>query len=135
MFSGRGIVAKILVIDDEPNVRTLLDVLLRLQGYDVVLAENGRKGLEFYSREHPDVIILDLKMPELDGVTVLKQIRNVDLTQPVIILTGDSTPETERQVRALGVSEFIVKGSSLHLLVDTLTRLLKTPAPPMVVQQ
>ena len=45
MFSGRGIVAKILVIDDEPNVRTLLDVLLRLQGYDVVLAENGRKGL------------------------------------------------------------------------------------------
>ena len=67
-------------------------------------------------------------MPELDGVTVMKQIRSVDLKQPVIILTGDSTPETEREVRALGVNEFIVKGSSLHLLGDTLKRLLKTPA-------
>ncbi len=119
---------KILVIDDQPNVRALLDMLLRQQGYDVVLADNGWKGLRLYRQEHPDVILLDLNMPELDGVTVLKQIRSVDLKQPVIILTGDSTPETERQVRALGVSEFIVKGSSLHLLADTVKRLLKTPA-------
>ena len=112
--------AKILVIDDEPNVRSLLDILLRGEGYDVLLADNGWQGLELYRREHPDVIVLDLKMPELDGITVLKHIRDVDLKQPVIILTGDSTPGTERQVRALGVSEFIVKGSSLDLLMDTL---------------
>jgi DNA-binding NarL/FixJ family response regulator len=62
-------------------------------------------------------------MPELDGVTVLKEIRRVDLKQPVIIVTGDSRPETEREVRALGVSEFIVKGSSLNLLLD------HTPVP------
>lgn len=68
-------------------------------------------------------------MPELDGVTVLKQIRSVDRKQPVVILTGDSTPATERQVRALGVSEFILKGSSLHVLADTLQRILKTPTP------
>ncbi len=121
--------AKILIIDDQPNVRALLDVLLRQQGYEVVLAENGWKGLELYSREHPDVILLDLNMPELNGVTVLKQIRSVDLNQPVIILTGDSTSETERQVRALGVSEFILKGSSLKLLADTLKGLLRTPTP------
>ena len=119
--------AKILVIDDQPNIRALLDILLRQQGYDVLLAENGWKGLRLYRQEHPDVILLDLNMPELDGVTVLKQIRNVDLKQPVIILTGDSTPEAERQDRALGVSEFILKGSSLHLLADTLKRILKTP--------
>ena len=65
-------------------------------------------------------------MPELDGVTILRQIRSVDLAQPVIILTGDTTPETERQVRALGVSEFIVKGSSMKLLVDTLKGILTT---------
>jgi len=119
---------KILVIDDQPNVRALLDMLLRQKGYDVVLADNGWKGLQLYRQGHPDIILLDLNMPELDGVTVLRQIRNVDLKQPVIILTGDSTPETERQVRALGVSEFILKGSSLHLLADILKRLLKTPA-------
>lgn len=117
--------AKVLIIDDEPNVRTLLAMRLRHQGYAVLFADNGWKGLQLYRQEQPDVIVLDLKMPELDGVTVLKQIRSVDLKQPVIILTGDSTPETERQVRALGVSEFIVKGSSMDLLVDTLKGLLK----------
>lgn len=121
--------AKILVIDDTPNVRVLLDILLRQQGYEVVLADNGWKGLQLYRQEHPDVILLDLNMPELDGLTVLKQIRGVDLNQPVVILTGDSSPETERQVRTLGVSEFILKGSSLHLLANTLKRLLKTPIP------
>jgi CheY-like chemotaxis protein len=80
------------------------------------------------SQEHPDVILLDLNMPELDGLMVLKEIRNFDPTRPVIILTGDSTPKTEQQVRALGVSEFIVKSSSLHLLAGTLKRLMKTSA-------
>ena len=121
--------AKVLVIDDAPNVRTLLDMILRHHGYDVVLADNGWKGLQLYRQKHPDVILLDLNMPELDGVTVLKQIRSFDRKQPVVILTGDSTPATERQVRALGVSEFILKGSSLHVLADTLQRILKTPTP------
>jgi CheY-like chemotaxis protein len=88
------------------------------------IAENGWKGLQLYRQEHPHVIVLDLKMPELDGVTILRQIRSVDPAQPVIIWTGDTTPETERQVRALGVSEFIVKGSSMKLLVDTLKGIL-----------
>jgi len=120
--------AKVLVIDDEPEVRVLLDIQLRHWGYDVVLAGDGLKGLQLDHQEHPDVILLDLNMPELDGVTVLKQIRAVDLKQPVIVLTGDSKPEAERQVRALGVSEFILKGSSLHLLSDALKRMLMPPA-------
>ena len=127
--------AKILVIDDSPNVRALLDMLLRPQGYDLIFAENGWKGLQQYRQEHPDVIVLDLNMPELDGVTVLKQIRSVDLKQPVIVLTGDTAPDTERQVRALGVSEFIAKGSSLHLLGRTLQSLLKTPAPAIATHR
>ena len=123
--------AKILVIDDEPNVRTLLEMRLRHQGYEVLIAENGRKGLQLYRQQHPDVIVLDLRMPEIDGVTVLKEIRGVDLKQPVIILTGDMTPSVERQVRALGVSDFIVKGSSMNLLMDTLKTLLKTSSLAM----
>ena len=122
--------AKILVIDDEPNIRTLIDLLLSRQGFDVLLADNGWTGLQLYRQEHPDVIVLDLRMPEMDGVTVLKEIRRVDLKQPVIIWSGDTTPEMEREVRALGVSEFIVKGSSLGCLCDTLKRFLQAPAPP-----
>ena len=117
---------KVLVIDDEPNILTLIDFLLRHEGYDVVLANNGAKGLELYRHERPDAIVLDLKMPEMDGIAVLTHIRSVDRTQPVIVLTGDTSTETERQVRALGVTEFLVKGSSLRLLKDTLHRLPMT---------
>ena len=105
---------KVLVIDDEPKVRIVLDLLLRPQGDDVLLADNGWTSLQLYRQEHPDVILLDLKLPMLDGVKVLKQRRSADPKLPVIVLTGDNTSETEREVRALGANEFIVKGSSLH---------------------
>ena len=121
--------AKILVIDDEPGIRDLLDTLLRRKGYDVVLAENGWKGLELFRRERPDVIVLDLKMPEMDGLTVLQQVRSLDPKTPVIILTGAGTAETEQRVRAMGVTEYVEKEFSLHLLGDSLKRLLKTPDP------
>jgi DNA-binding response OmpR family regulator len=135
MYSGRDTLAKILIIDDEANFRTLTDMQHTRLGYDVSLADNGWNGLELYRQEHPDVILLDLNMPKPDGVMVLKEIRSADLKQPVIVLTGDTNPETERQVRELGVSEFIVKGSSLHGVEDTLKRLLKAPASNTSSQQ
>ena len=115
---------KILVIDDEEGIRDLLDTLLRRKGYDVVLAESGPKGLEIFRRERPDVVVLDLKMPGMDGFTVLRQVRSLNPSQPVIILTGAGTAETEQQVRALGVTEYVEKEFSLHLLGDSLKRLL-----------
>lgn len=119
---------KVLVIDDQQDVLTLTGLLLKHLGYDVILADNGLKGLELYRREHPDVIVLDLAMPEMGGIEFLQRIRSADLTQPVIVMTGDSRQETEQEVRALGVSEFIVKGtSSMHVLGDTLKRLLNAP--------
>ena len=121
--------AKILVIDDEQSIRNLLDTLLRRKGYDVVLAESGQKGLEIFRRERPDVLVLDLKMPGMDGLTVLQQVHSLNPTQPVIILTGAGTPEAERQARALGVTEYVEKEFSLHLLGDALKRLLNNPDP------
>ena len=126
--------AKLLIIDDEQGIRSLLDTLLSRKGYAVVLADGGRKGLELFRRERPDVVVLDLKMPEMDGVTVLQQIRSLNPDQPVIILTGAGTPEREQQARALGVTEFVEKEFSLHRLGDALKRLLNTPSPPTAAQ-
>jgi DNA-binding NtrC family response regulator len=120
---------KILIIDDEQGIRDLLDTLLRRKGYDVVVAENGREGLKVFRRERPDVVVLDLKMPVMDGLTVLQEIRTLDPTKPVIILTGAGTPEAEQQARALGVTEFVEKEFSLHRLGDSLKRLLNDPVP------
>ena len=114
--------AKILIIDDEQGIRNLLDTLLSRKGYDVVLADSGQNGLEVFRRARPDVIVLDLKMPGMNGVTVLQQIRSLNPTQPVIVLTGAATPESEQQVRALGVTEYVEKEFSLHLLGDALKR-------------
>jgi DNA-binding response OmpR family regulator len=121
--------AKILVIDDEPGIRDLLDTLLRRKGYEVVLAETGQKGVDLFRRERPDVIVLDLKMPGMDGLSVLQQVRSVDPEKPVIILTGAGTAETEQKVRALGVTEYVEKEFSLHLLGDSLKRLLNNTTP------
>ena len=118
---------QILVIDDEQGIRNLLDTLLSRKGYDVVLAASGRKGVELFRRERPDVVVLDLNMPEMGGITVLQQIRTLKPDQPVIVLTGAGTPEKEQQVHALGVDQFIKKEFSLHRLGDALKRILKTP--------
>ena len=116
--------AKILVIDDEEGIRGLLDTLLSRKGYEVVLASSGQKGLELFHRERPDVVVLDLKMPQMNGLTVLKELRRMDSQRPVVVLTGAGTPEMEQQVYALGVTEFVEKEFSLHRLGDALKRLL-----------
>ena len=69
-------------------------------------------------------MVLDLKMPGMDDLTVLQQVRSLNPKQPVIILTGAGTPESEQQVRAQGVTEYVEKEFSLHLLGDALKRLL-----------
>src|SRR4051794_12577386 len=114
--------AKILVIDDEQSIRNLFGILFRLKGYDVVLAESGQKGLEVFRRERPDVVVLDLKMPGMNGITVLQHLRNLNPLQPVIVLTGAGTPELEQEIRALGMTEYVEKEFSLHLLGDALKR-------------
>ena len=118
--------SKILVIDDEQGIRNLLDTLLSRKGYEVILASNGQKGLELFRRERPDVVVLDLKMPEMNGLTVLQQVRQLNPVQPVVILTGAGTAEAEQQVRALGVTEFVEKEFSMHRLGDSLKRLLNS---------
>ena len=115
---------KILVIDDEPSIRDLLDTLLTQKGFHVVLADSGQKGLEIYRRARADVIVLDLKMPGMDGLAVLQQVHQLNPKQPVVMLTGAGSPEAEQRARALGVTEYVEKAFSLHLIGDTLQRLL-----------
>lgn len=115
--------AKILVIDDEPGIRGLLSTVLEQKGHDVLLAEDGHKGLAIFQRDRPHVIILDLKMPTLDGMAVLQRVRSVDPSVPVVVFTGASTKDLESQLEQLGAT-VIAKEFSLHRLGDELRRLL-----------
>jgi two-component system response regulator (stage 0 sporulation protein F) len=120
--------ARILVVDDDSNIRGLLDTVLSRKGHRVFTAGHGQKGLDVFRRERPDLTILDIELPDMNGIEVLRQIKTVDQSAPVIILTGTGAESLEKRARDLGATEFLAKGFSLHELGDALQRILEPPA-------
>jgi len=100
---------KILVIDDEATIRELFKKLLKRQKYKVLTASNGKKGIEITKKDKPDLIILDLKMPVVDGVETLKRIKKFNKRVIVIVLTAYGTIDAASQAMALGAHDFITK--------------------------
>ncbi len=125
--------ARILVIDNEPSVRNLLDTVLRRKGHEVVLAERGRKGVQLFQQERPHVTILDSMLPDVAGLAVLKEIRTLDPHALVIILTGLGTEECERKALELGAAEFLPKTVALHTIGAALDLVLTQIGRPMKV--
>lgn len=119
---------KILVIDDDRMNCDLLQAVLTRHGYDVHSATSGPEGLKLFRQHNPRVTILDLRMPDMDGLTVLKEIRAIDPHAPVIILGGGATEVQENQARALRVTDFVRKGLSLDVLVEGVNRVVQLPA-------
>jgi DNA-binding response OmpR family regulator len=120
---------KILVVDDQLSIRHLLDALLNLNGYEVILAENGRMGLELYRRECPDVVVLGPNMLDMDGIMVLKDVRKLNPDQPVIIFTGRENAEIKQLARGLVANEMIEQDFPPRRLMGTLKRLLEDSPP------
>jgi DNA-binding response OmpR family regulator len=119
---------KVLVIDDDRMNCDLLQAVLTRHGYDVHSATSGMEGLNLFRQHAPRVTILDLRMPEMDGLTVLKEIRAIDPHAPVIILGGGATEAQENQARALRVTDFVRKGLSLDVLVEGVNRVVQQPS-------
>ncbi|HXV68858.1 MAG TPA: response regulator [Nitrospira sp.] len=116
--------SKVLVVDDEESIRNLVKAVLTREGREVLLSSRGQDAIEMFRRERPDITILDIAMPDLNGIEVLRRIRAVDQGATVMVFTGFSTETSVRQARELGVTEFIEKGSSLASLGETRTRRL-----------
>ncbi|MFA5393187.1 MAG: response regulator [Candidatus Ratteibacteria bacterium] len=99
---------KILVIDDEIGPRESLRILFK-DNYDVLVANNGEEGIQTIKKNPPDLTILDLKMPGMDGIEVLQKIKAIDPKAKVIILTGYGSPEVAQQAQRLGVTLYLNK--------------------------
>lgn len=121
---------KILIVDDDQMNCDLLQNIFTRHGYQVISTTSGREGLSLFRKHTPRVTLLDLRMPEMDGLTVLKEIRAMDPHAPVIILGGGATEVQENQARALRVTDFIRKGLSLDILVEAVNRVSQLPAHP-----
>lgn len=100
---------KALVVDDEPDMRWLLARTLRDQGFEVVTAEDGQAALEQISCEPPDVVLLDLKMPRLDGIQVLEQAKAVAPHMPVVLVTAYGNLPSAIQAMRLGADDYLAK--------------------------
>ena len=120
--------ARILVVDDEVVFCELLKTLLKSSGHDVLTANNGRQALEVFKQHRPQFTMLDLRMPEMDGLEVLKQIRAIDTKAAVMILTAWGSDALELQARKLGVTDFLSKSLSFDTIVASLQRGLMEPA-------
>ncbi|HEU4686145.1 MAG TPA: response regulator, partial [Nitrospira sp.] len=105
----------------------LLQSVFTRHGYEVRTATSGLEGLTLFRQHLPRVTILDLRMPGMDGLTVLKEIRAMDPYAPVIILGGGATEVQEDQARALRVTDFVRKGLSLDVLIEGVSRVVQQP--------
>lgn len=113
---------KLLLIDDEEGIRKVLGITLRDAGYEVVLANDGEKGIELFQQEKPCVILTDIKMPGLDGIGVLKRIKSIDPETEVIMITGHGEMELAIQSLQLNASDFITKPINDEVLFISLKR-------------
>ena len=106
----------ILIVDDEKNIREGLGRSLEMDGYEVLLAEDGKQGWNLVNEEHVDLVIADLKMPEMSGEELLKRISSSYPTIPVIILTGHGTIESAVEAMRNGAFDFVTKPVNLDRL-------------------
>jgi DNA-binding NtrC family response regulator len=117
--------ASILVVDDEPNIVKTVRGALRVEGYDTDSAENGTDGLEKLASRAFDLALLDVKLPGLDGLEVLRRARAQGVDTPVVVMSGHGTIETAVQATRLGAQDFLEKPLSTEKLLLTVANLLE----------
>ena len=115
---------KVLVIDDSSFQRKIISGVLTQHGYEVILKENGKEGLEQALQETPDLIFTDLLMPEYDGFWLLEQLQSHNLSIPVIVLTSDIQKTTEERCRGLGAVTILNKPVNKEQVVTAIRTIL-----------
>lgn len=124
---------KIAIIEDDPTINQMYRMKFESEGFDVQLADNGRAGIALVKDFLPDIILLDLKMPEMNGDEALAEIRSNDWgkTIPVIILTNTGLEESPGELDSLGISSYILKAElTPHQVVTKVKETLDAQTSP-----
>lgn len=120
----------ILVVDDEIGIRELLSEILYDEGYQVHLAENAIQARAYRNEHEPDLVLLDIWMPDTDGVALLREWVEQDLlTMPVVMMSGHGTIETAVEATRIGAVDFLEKPIALQKLLDTVAKAIKEGNP------
>lgn len=131
----KDVTQRILVIEDDPSVRTLLERGLAYEGYLVEAAEDGETGLEIARDRPADLIVLDVMLPGIDGLEVLRRLRSVDDDLPVILLTARDRPEHQVEGLEAGADDYVTKPFSFDVLLARVrTQLRRRDKMPEVLR-
>lgn len=124
--------ARILIVDDEPNIIGTLAPLLRARGYEVVSAMSGRAAVEAVERDKPDLMVLDLGLPDIDGVEVCRQVRQTVKT-PILVLSARGAEGDKVKALDAGADDYVTKpfgAEELLARIRATLRRVETPSPP-----
>src|SRR6476469_3960577 len=122
--------ATILVVDDELGIRALLSEILADEGHTIEVAENAAQARACRERVRPDLVLLDIWMPDVDGITLLKEWgATSQLPMPVIMMSGHGTIDTAREATQVGAMAFLEKPITLQKLLRAVEQALSKPVP------
>jgi len=119
---------KILVVDDEVDFKELAKARLEANGYEVAAVSSGKEALEYLRINKPDGVLLDIMMPGIDGLTILKEIRAKNPNLPVFLITAFSNTERRELARKFNASEFILKTDDLQSEIDKISAVIDMSA-------
>jgi nitrogen regulation protein NR(I) len=117
---------QVLIVDDEPNLRKILSAQLSRDGYDVLAAEDGEQGLAYLRDHHIDLVITDLKMPKVDGMTLLRRALQEDPDLPVVMITAHGTVDTAVEALKIGAFDYLTKPFDKDEVRQIVAKALKT---------
>lgn len=121
--------AKILIVDDEPNIRELLSVSLKFSGFSVATAKNGNEALEVERKFGADLVVLDIMLPDMDGFEVLHHLREREYQLPVLFLTAKDDVQDKIQGLTVGGDDYITKPFSLEEVIARIRAVLRRTQP------
>jgi DNA-binding response OmpR family regulator len=126
---------RILIVEDEAQLQRMLELELTYEGYQVLKADNGREGLEKALHDQPDLVLLDIMLPELSGLEVLRRIRRDGNEVPVVLLTARDNVADKVAGLDAGANDYITKPFAIEELLARLRCALRTPFPPTKEEQ
>jgi len=119
--------SKVLIIEDEPEQIKLISMRLKANGYEVISAESAGEGLRIAGEENPNVILLDILLPDMSGLEVAESLKSSVVTKdiPIIAITAVGTPDIEEQCKESGISDFLRKPYESQDLIDKIKNQLE----------
>lgn len=116
---------KILICEDEPDAQTSLTNILKGKSYEVLAAKDGEEAISMSKQITPDLILLDIRMPKVDGLEVAKEVRKFNTQAKIIFITAFQSPELAKEAAKYNISDYLVKPTSSESILQSISQALK----------